>query len=534
MQEILRHVRAWVDRQFPEREIYLRAEGRVRFLRVSPRQQKLATGLAICLAGWGLAATVTAVVSPVIISEQQTEINKRDQAYVSLLNEIDQYYDQYTNILGGLEDNQSMLQDILSGQAEGVNLADIQARLNRSEGDHAKVVVARDALENKLASFESSLRQIAEQNVTLETQVTSMKSVLDSTKAEREEVVKARETLLGQLTETQERLTREKLTKQKLQANLEDISEDVVIGDAERQALIEKRFSLEAEIAALETRQRGAETRQTQLEQIIINLQESLDDSRDMRAQLSRERDELKLQVVSLEETLSAYEQRQLDLVAKLTERTLSSIGDIEKAVAMTGVEVDKLLNRVNDAPEGELGMGGPFVPLVGPELDQDNSFQTALALLDLHLRRWEGLRTIATALPLTPPMDSYELNSNYGPRKDPKNGKRAQHYGIDLGAPTGTPVFAPAPGKVVKAGWFGNYGRYIEIDHGFGVTTRYAHLKRIEVKRGETIDFRQPIGAVGSSGRSTGPHLHYEIRIDGNPLNPDNFLEAGRHVFKG
>jgi len=103
----------------------------------------------------------------------------------------------------------------------------------------------------------------------------------------------------------------------------------------------------------------------------------------------------------------------------------------------------------------------------------------------------------------------------------------------MDFGGPIRTSVYSTAPGKVVFAGWRGYYGRMVEIDHGNGVRTRYAHLKRILVKAGDVLPNRHKIGLLGSSGRSTGPHVHYEVRVKGKPLNPAKFLTAGRHVFK-
>ena len=108
-----------------------------------------------------------------------------------------------------------------------------------------------------------------------------------------------------------------------------------------------------------------------------------------------------------------------------------------------------------------------------------------------------------------------------------------APHRGLDFRAEMQAPVFATAPGKVTYAGWSGPFGRLVEIDHGHGIRTRYAHLKKILVKTGQTVANREKIGLVGSSGRSTGPHLHYEVRYKGVPLNPQKFLTAGKHVFK-
>ena len=105
--------------------------------------------------------------------------------------------------------------------------------------------------------------------------------------------------------------------------------------------------------------------------------------------------------------------------------------------------------------------------------------------------------------LPLVAPVDQYRLTSTFGPRRDPVNGRMARHFGLDMADPMGTPILAPAPGKVVFAGFSGYYGRLIEIDHGFGVRTRYGHLKAIKVVKGQTVRFREIIGLLGSSGRS-------------------------------
>jgi len=140
----------------------------------------------------------------------------------------------------------------------------------------------------------------------------------------------------------------------------------------------------------------------------------------------------------------------------------------------------------------------------------------------------------VLRTLPLAAPVDRYQLNSTFGIRRDPFNGRLAMHEGIDLANARLSPVLATSPGIVVFAGWKGSYGRMVEIDHGLGVHTRYGHLARIDVKVGQAVDYRDQIGLLGSSGRSSGAHVHYEVRIDGRPLDPMNFLKAGRYVFKG
>jgi murein DD-endopeptidase MepM/ murein hydrolase activator NlpD len=118
-------------------------------------------------------------------------------------------------------------------------------------------------------------------------------------------------------------------------------------------------------------------------------------------------------------------------------------------------------------------------------------------------------------------PIDKARLSSGFGMRFHPILGYSRMHQGIDFAAPTGTPVLASAGGRVVKAGWSGGYGNVVQIDHGRGTVTRYAHLSRINVKEGQQVAQGHRIGAVGSTGMSTGPHLHYEVWMNGKPVNP-------------
>ena len=128
-------------------------------------------------------------------------------------------------------------------------------------------------------------------------------------------------------------------------------------------------------------------------------------------------------------------------------------------------------------------------------------------------------------SIPSLMPIDGGRMSSGYGMRNHPVLRKRRKHNGIDLAAPTGTPVYATADGVVTRANWFSTYGLYVSIDHGADLETRYAHLSKLSVADGERIEKGDIIGYVGSTGRSTGPHLHYEVRIDGVAVNPIPYM---------
>lgn len=128
-------------------------------------------------------------------------------------------------------------------------------------------------------------------------------------------------------------------------------------------------------------------------------------------------------------------------------------------------------------------------------------------------------------AVPSIMPLDGGQMTSGYGMRNHPILRQRRRHNGVDIAAPTGTPVYATADGIISRADWFSSYGLYISIDHGADVETRYAHLSRLAVAAGDRVEIGDVIGYVGSTGRSTGPHLHYEIRIGGVAVNPIPYM---------
>jgi murein DD-endopeptidase MepM/ murein hydrolase activator NlpD len=141
-----------------------------------------------------------------------------------------------------------------------------------------------------------------------------------------------------------------------------------------------------------------------------------------------------------------------------------------------------------------------------------------------------KALQNVPLSSPLTV---TRRFTSGFGIRRDPINGKYSRHNGMDFAAPWASPVTATADGVVRFAGTRSGFGRVVEINHGNGFVTRYAHMSRIVVKRGDKVSLHTKVGELGSSGRSTGPHVHYEVLYKGKPLNPRRFIEAGRYVFE-
>ncbi|MBR2412203.1 MAG: M23 family metallopeptidase [Alphaproteobacteria bacterium] len=211
-----------------------------------------------------------------------------------------------------------------------------------------------------------------------------------------------------------------------------------------------------------------------------------------------------------------------VDTVTSLTKDNTDILQQNIKAVngtlATLGLSQDTLLRNANKYTNPLVGSA--FTPI---EFDKelDEKYQK---LAD-GLERWNGLRRLNEILPIGKPVDS-RITSNYGTRKDPFTGKSKQHRGIDFAGKIGTELMVVAPGRVVSAGERVGYGTTVEIDHGLGFTTLYAHLSQILVSRGDWVRPGTIIGLAGSSGRSTGPHLHYEIRYKGAPFDPSKFIK--------
>lgn len=222
--------------------------------------------------------------------------------------------------------------------------------------------------------------------------------------------------------------------------------------------------------------------------------------------------------------SLKDIEQQQKDRIQGLTAGASEATDAIVDILARTGVKLpaETLDTPASDVPENT-AVGGPFV-----EPETKEAFDNSLVALDSALARLEQVRSQARKLPFNNPSPASDITSRFGNRLDPFLGRLALHAGIDFRASVGTPIVATAPGTVITAGRNGGYGNMVEIDHGNGITTRYAHLSNILVNVGDKITSGEAIGRSGSTGRSTGPHLHYEVRLNGEAVDPMRFLNAG------
>ncbi len=236
-----------------------------------------------------------------------------------------------------------------------------------------------------------------------------------------------------------------------------------------------------------------------------------------------------------LENQIASIHDLQQDAVQRLREQTAQHIVNLEKVVGLTGLTVDSLIGGAVALP-GSNGQGGPFIALDDANSSEDQPGERMIASLNTlghQIDHWGTLQDAMRRVPIAAPLHDYHVNSDFGKRVDPLNRLWAMHSGVDLGGPTDAPILATAPGVVVFVGWKGRYGNVVEIDHGSGIGTLYAHLDSVKVKAGQQVGFQQVVGILGDSGRSTGTHLHYEVTFKGKPMDPMKFIKAGQHVFQ-
>ncbi len=211
------------------------------------------------------------------------------------------------------------------------------------------------------------------------------------------------------------------------------------------------------------------------------------------------------------------------DAVSKLANENIDTLREtvknISSTIASLGLTQNKLVQSANK-------FSNPFVGAAFTPIEFDKELDPKYQKLADDLELWNGLAKLNNMLPLGAPVEKVRITSNYGTRTDPFTGEQKKHRGIDFAGKIGTELMAPAPGRVISAGERVGYGTTVEIDHGLGFTTLYAHLSQINVARGDWVRPGTVIGLAGSTGRSTGPHLHYEIRYKGVPFDPTKFVK--------
>jgi murein DD-endopeptidase MepM/ murein hydrolase activator NlpD len=376
----------------------------------------------------------------------------------------------------------------------------------------------------------SAREQSARQQVLYEERLNALSADRDLRAEEAARAQQRFNVALEQVSSMQERLLASEDRRRELETGID------VIQDTLRRTIKERdgaRGEAERVTLAL-NEQAGTATEMGRARDTVATLEiltDALTSTAEERDAIAGEADVAREETRLIAEEKRMLEQRNDLIFAKLEEAVTVSMEPLDKMFLEAGMSPDDLLEAVR---EGYSGQGGPLTPIslstsggtLTPEEVRANAILGGLDRMNLY-------RLAAFKVPFAMPVkDSFRWTSGFGYRNDPKGYGTRMHEGTDMAGSYGTPIYATADGVIVHAGWDNGYGRLVKIQHDFGIETRYAHLSQIRVEVGQRVSRGDKIGDMGNSGRSTGTHLHYEVRLSGSPVNPMTFIKAAKNVF--
>jgi murein DD-endopeptidase MepM/ murein hydrolase activator NlpD len=297
---------------------------------------------------------------------------------------------------------------------------------------------------------------------------------------------------------------------------------------AERDALREKADDAAAALSVSEAARERAEAESRDLGDTLARIAAALDAAASDRDAALVSATEAEGARDAMAADAAELQDMQARLLHHIEAAAARSLGPLERMLRESGVDAERVLDSLR---RDDGAQGGPFLPAgdaaaLGPE---DGA---RIASLMSDLERVALLQEAADRMPIALPVRGARITSGFGKRRDPFVRRLARHEGVDFSARIGTAILAPAEGIVTFVGVQRGYGKMVKIEHAFGFETVYAHLSAARVRVGQRVTRGLRIGDVGNTGRSTGPHLHYEIHVDGAPVDPMKFIEAGRHVL--
>jgi len=485
---------AWLHATFPERQIYIRSQGKVQFLTFGATLQATCAGLSLIFLGWVAFASVNVIFKDHIIAAKDHRFQQMQSVYENRVANLEVSYDELNNALVSAEDQFKSTADELEAkqrtvamllgkkQAVDANIANMGGRdFGVTRRGSSNNVASSEASESNGISSDSFGFDRASASPPDTTEFTAVPSMRPDT--ERPSTGGASQlNIMPQTVEPQPRTARPSTAS----------------------FLDDSLSRLAAVLFRPKTQPTSVHLAAAPALRVIVQQTDRL-------KRLSGEETQLVLGV----------------------DRAISGrVGDMRVFLRRVGVNADVLEQEASGH-----GVGGPYVPIQAVRIEgiADSAFTAASAGATAHEAELASLVTALGHVPLTKPVQGgrFELTSGFGPRVDPFTQRVAFHTGIDFAGPWGSIVSATAPGIVVWAGPKGGYGNLVEVDHGYGFHTRYGHLASILVKAGVRVEKGSPLGKLGSTGRSTGPHVHYEVWLADVVKDPGKFIEVGQHVFE-
>ena len=475
----LERVWAWIHQTFPERQIYIRSDGRVQFFTFGPTLQATLAGLSLIFLAWIAFATVNVIFKDRIIAAKDHRFQQMQSAYENRLADLQISYDELNGALVGAEDKFKATADELQTKQNAIS--GFLARKNQIEAaigpGHGAAVSALPTMTDTGAASDSL--GVAEPSGVSNINAADLPADTDSGTSL---------TVMPGPVAPQPRTA--KPVKSSFLENAWTRAVKLASAVFTRPALSDGRIS-------------AAYSQHPALRALADQTSRVAGMGRDETVLMARTEDALK-----------------------------NDVGNLHALVRRTGINPDQLDRNA----AGSEAMGGPDIPLDQVQVDgiSDPGFNGAYLRASAVLEQLNALSGEVSHIPLVEPVNgaAFDRTSGFGARIDPFTGRYAFHPGVDFAGPWGSQVKATAPGTVVFAGNKGSYGNMVELDNGFGIHTRYGHLSAITVQTGMKVAKGSGIGRVGSTGRSTGPHVHYEIWFNNIVRNPSIFIEAGRHVL--
>jgi murein DD-endopeptidase MepM/ murein hydrolase activator NlpD len=470
---------AWLHETFPERQIYIRSDGRVQFFTFGPSLQATLAGVTLIFLGWVAFSTVNVIFKDRIIAAKDHRYQQMQSAYENRVADLQISYDELNTALVSAGDKFKATADELQAKQNT-----IQKFIDRKRQVDALVATPASALPGEAPAIDSAPAGHTSAGDSIDAPAAAPAGV------DTDDGGGTSLQVLPQPAQPQPRTA-----KPATHASLLDLGGAV------------------GRITGILFGSKQQQTKTVSAESFARH---------PALAVLAQQTERVK-RIGTQETVLMTEAQNQMADGVRIVRATLHS----------AGIEADPFLQRY----ETVHGIGGPDMSLNAVHIDgiSDHTFQDTYYRASAVLTQMDELLSAMRHVPLgTVPVSGpeFERTSGFGPRIDPFTGRYAFHPGVDFAGPWGSIVHATAPGRVIWAGPQGGYGNMVEIDHGLGIHTRYGHLSAILVRVGDTISKGGPVGKLGSTGRSTGPHVHYEVYYDGVLRNPRNFIEAGRHVL--
>lgn len=487
--------RAFFRRHFPERQIYLRSHGRVQFVVLTPVQQGIMASMLLVVLGWLAYASVSTVFHREIVASLEGRIADLKSAHEAEMARARFDYEELNATL------------TLAEERFGQMTATLEARQRDLEVTFAQ----GEAADATLESVRARLARVA---------LFDLGGGRDAP---------AHDALPEEVVEPEAAPAAEEVGEGTGGPETDDASEDAAAPVAPPAPIPAEgedhsEVAPEEDDAASRTASNGTSAT-VQIDTPPTAMRSTAFARAASKSYLGRRLAAIDGRLMDLEDDQAGLAAAIREVIDNKVERTLA-------AFDLTDVNVAKLV------PPGQSQIGGPFIPADGITLAdlpmQGIGAHAQMDMLGAAMARFDRMNEVLLSTPLALPLRAHTtLSSGFGTRSDPFSRRSAFHAGLDFRGQYGTPIHATAPGKVLTAERRGPYGLMVEIDHGNGIRTRYGHMQSLAVSAGQEIAFGQIVGTLGSTGRSTGPHLHYEVWYDGKARNPVSFLKAGQHVFE-